>query len=430
MQKNLDRRSFLKAGAAAGAVAFTAPLFIPSHVLGGNGRVGANDRINVGLIGAGRQGRDVAGAMGRVNGVQIAARADVQKNLGDYQDYRELLERKDIDAVINATPTHWHAIVGIHAALAGKHIYTEKPLTLTILEGRRMVEASRRHNVVHQTGSQQRSSFANYRGAMLVRNGAIGKVERVVGYNYPSPWHNELPGQPVPDGLDWDRWVGPAKETAFNQGLLPPRGEPGWISIRDFSGGEVADWGTHGLDQVQWALGMDDSGPVEVIVEGDAFEPWVLKEPRSGRGEGPTQPRVSLRYENGTILQVFGHNHAFGARFIGEKGSITINRGGARSDPQDLVAVSNEKLAEMEVQLYRSSNHFSDFIDCIRAGRRPVADVEIGHRSATVCHLVNIGRWLGRNLKWDPKAERFVNDDEANTYLDYKRRPGYELPEV
>ncbi len=420
----LDRRTFIKAGAAA----LTMPLFIPSHVLAGNGRTGANDRINMGCIGAGRQGRGLIGAFNRIEGVQVIARADVQRDRGDYQDYRELLERKDIDAVINATPTHWHAIVGIHAAQAGKHIYTEKPLTLTIHEGRRMVEAARRHNVVHQTGSQQRSSFANYRGCMLVRNGAIGKVKRVRGYNYPSPWHNELPGQDVPEGLDWDRWVGPARQTPFHPGLLPPRGNPGWISMRDFSGGEMADWGAHGLDQVQWALGMDDSGPVEIWTEGDDFEPWVLTEPRGGRGQGPTQPRVYMRYESGTVLELFGHNHAFGAHFIGEDGEITINRGGARSDPPERVAVSREKLAEMQVQLVRSGNHQRNFIDCIRSGERPVADVEAGHRTATVCHLGNIARWLGRRLKWDPVAERFEDDDEANALLDYERREGFELP--
>ncbi len=418
----MDRRTFIKAGAAALAM----PLFIPSHVLGGNGRVGANDRVNLGLIGVGNMGRGLLGAFNRREDAQVIMRADVNKARGDVQDYRRLLERKDIDAVIDATPDHWHSLVGIHAAQAGKHIYTEKPLTLTISEGRLMVEASRRNTIVHQTGQQQRSMFGNYRACMLIRNGAIGKVLRVHGADYASPWENGLEGEAVPEDLDWDRWVGPARQTPYHPGIYNRRGQPGSVWLRDFSGGDWTNWGPHGIDQIQWALGMDDSGPVELWTEGEPFEPWVMREPL--RRAGPRRPRVFMRYANGTEVIFDGRGHQSGAHFVGEKGEITITRGGARSDPPQLLAVSPEQLGQMPVQLERSGNHHGNFIECIRAGRRPVADVEIGHRSATVCHLGNIARWVGRRLRWDPVAERFKDDDEANALLDRERRKGYELP--
>ncbi len=425
-QPPLNRRSFLKTTAAASAAAAAGPMFLPRSARG------ANERFMLGLIGAGPRGRSVAGAFARQADVTVAMRADVHKARGDTQNYHELLERDDIDGVIVATGDRWHALAAIHAAQAGKHIFTEKPLSFTVREGRKMVEATRRYNVVHQTGSQQRSMDDDYRACMLIRNGAIGKVRRVQAYNYCSPMEHAMPGGDAPPELDWDRWCGPVAAVPYNENVYPMRANPGWMSFRQFSGGEMTGWGTHGLDHIQWALGKDDSGPVELWTEGEPFEPWIVKEPRPGRFHGPKEPKIFMRYDDGAdgIEVEFTDDAPMGGGvFYGEKGTIRSGRGSLRSDPPELAKVGADELEAMDVQLYRSRDHNRDWLDCIKSGERPCADVEVGHRSATVCHLANIARWTGRRLRWDPVKEQFLNDDDANTYLDYERRKGYELPD-
>jgi len=430
------RRCFLRRGLAAGTAAAAAPYFIPRHVLATAEQPGANDRIGLGGIGIGRQGSGVLrGAAGQGRVVAIAdvhlhrahQRAEPFKAEA-YQDYRKLLERKDIDAIVTATPDHWRALVCIHAAQAGKDIYAEKPMTLTIREGRLMVEAVRKYKRVLQVGSQQRSQRENRFGCELVRNGRIGKIHTVIGHNYPSPWECALPGQPVPDGLDWDMWCGPTELVPYHPDLYAPRANPGWISFRPYSGGEMTGWGAHGLDQIQWALGMDESGPVEVWTEGEKFNPPTYTEPESrARGDRMCRsPMVFYRYANGVVLKLDNGN-AGGGIFEGEKGKIEIFRGRVTSNPPELV---KEPIRDDEIHLYKSDNHIRNWLDCIRSRERPVADVEIGHRSSTVCHLGNIARWLGRKLQWDPEKEVFVGDDEANTYVDRPRRKPYELPET
>ncbi len=422
----LGRRSFLKQ-TVAGAAGILAPMILPREVFG------ANERVVLGLIGAGPQGRGLAGAFTRIDNVTVAMRADVHQNRGDTQDYRELLDRDDIDGVIIAPGDRWHAIASIHAAQAGKHMYTEKPMTLSILEGRRVVEAVRRHNVVFQTGSQQRSTHDNWRGCMMVRNGVLGKIRKVEAHNYCSPMEHALPGGDPPRELDWDRWIGPVQMVPYNENVYPMRANPGWMSLRQFSGGEMTGWGTHGLDQIQWALGMDASGPVEMWTEGDPFEPWIVKEPRPGRFHGPKEPKILMRYDDGAdgIEMEFTDRAPMGGGiFHGEKGTLTIDRGSFRSDPRELAMLRPADYDAMEVQLYRSSNHHRNFIECLKSGECTAADAETGHRSTSLCHLANITRWLGRRLSWDPVAERFRDDDEANGFLDYERRKGYELPVV
>ena len=425
----LSRRSFLQTSAAVAA-----PYIIPSGVLAAKGRPGANDRIGVGYIGAGRR----AGGLYRLpKEAQMVAVADVdisrakraagRAKAKTYQDYRKMLEQKDVDAVVVSTPDHWHALPCIHACQAGKDAYCEKPMTLTIREGRLMAQAVRKYKRVFQTGSQQRSQKANRLGCELIRNGRLGKLKIVLGANYASPWNCALPGQAVPATLDWDMWCGPTQPRAYNKDLYIPRANPGWISFRKYSGGEMTGWGAHGLDQVQWALGMDESGPVEVWTEGPKFNPPTYTQPAS-RGKGNKiceQPTVFFRYADGVVLKL-GGGPGGGAVFEGENGKITINRGSAKGSPAELV---KEPLTDPKVRLYVSNHHMQNWIDCIKSRKRCVADVEIGHRSATVCHLGNIARWLGRKLKWDPKQEKFVGDDEANTYLDRPRRKGYEMPD-
>ncbi|MBM4155166.1 MAG: Gfo/Idh/MocA family oxidoreductase [Lentisphaerae bacterium] len=459
----VTRREFVRRGVATGAVIAAAPVFIPAAAFG------ANDKIGIAVIGPGRQGGGLLGSAGRSPEARIVALADVnlprarkaaEKYKAEvYKDYRKLLERKDVDAVITATPEHWRALTCIHACQAGKDVYAEKPMTLTILEGRRMVEAVRKYNRVFQCGSQQRSQAENFIGCRLVREGIVGRVQKVIAFNYPSPWHCALPAQPVPDELDWDLWCGPTEPVAYHADLYAPRAYPGWLSFRPYSGGEMTGWGAHGFDQIQCALGMDESGPVEVWVGDGKFEPPAYDKPESAnRGNKLcSAPVVSFRYAGGTVVEL-GDGPRGGGVFIGEKGTVRIDRGRCSSEPADLVAGPLKKGIDELRALARAresgvadptpppspvpgqdapkepspavgGGHMQNWFDCIRSRARPIADVEIGHRSATVCHLGNIARWTGKRLAWDPVKERF-DDAGANAFLDRARRKPYELPET
>ena len=434
--RGCSRRQFIRrALAAAGAV--SAPVVLPPGVLAAAGRPGANERIGVAGIGVGRRGGQVIGYLKHIPGARLVAVADVclprARQVAGwfgakvYQDYRKLLERKDVDAIITATPEQWRGLICIHACQAGKDLYVEKPMSLTIREGRLIVKAARKYGRVFQTGSQQRSMGANRKGCELIRNGRLGKIRRVIAHNYPSPWLCALPEQPLPDGLDWEMWCGPAEKVPYHKDIQTPRANPGWLSFRPFSGGEMTGWGSHGFDQVQWALGMDESGPVEVWTEGPPLKlpTYTAPESRDRGNRICSQPRVFFRYP-GDIVMELGEGPMGGAIFIGENGRMTIDRGKCVSDPPEL---AREPLSNPRVRLYRSDNHMLNWLECIKTRKRPVADVEIGHRSATVCHLGNIARLLGRRLRWDPIAEVFIDDPEANLYLDRARRKGYELPE-
>jgi len=431
--RGTTRRTFLRRSAAA-SVVVAAPMFIPSHVLGKPGQPGANDRIGLGYIGVGRRGGWLPSFNG---GNAVLAIADVnlpraqQKaasyKADAYQDYRKLLERKDIDAIVTATPDHWRALVCIHAAQAGKDVYAEKPMTLTVAEGRKVVEAVRKYQRVFQTGSQQRSMIKDIEGCAMIREGRLGKIKRIVANNYPSPWPCHLPAEAVPDSIDWDMWCGPVALTPYNKDLYAPRTKPGWISFQEFSGGEMTGWGAHGFDMIQWALGMDESGPVRIWTEGEPFKAPILKEAH-GRGAGESQtihPKVFMEYACGAVMEL-AKGPTGGGLFHGEKGMIGIDRAKIWSDPKELTA---EPPGKEKKGGGGEAEHFKNFYDCIKTRQRPVADVEAGHRSATVCHLGNIARWLGRELKWDPKAEKFIGDDEANKMLDRPHRKGYELPD-
>jgi predicted dehydrogenase len=434
----VSRRQFLRRSAGAAAASVAVPYLIPSGVLAFHGAPGANDRIGVAGIGVGRQGGGLVRGASRKAEVRLVALADVHlpraEQLAEsldavpYQDYRKLLERKDVDAVITATNDQWRALVCIHAAQAGKDIYAEKPLTLTIREGRLIVQAVEKYQRVLQTGSQQRSHPANRYGCELVRNGRLGKIQMVIGSNYPSPWEADLPGQTVPEGLDWDMWCGPAPLVPYHADLFAPRANPGWISFRPYSGGEMTGWGPHGLDQIQWALGMDDTGPVEVWTEGPAFDPPTYTQPESrARGEKIcASPMIYYRYANGITLKLDNGNPG-GGIFIGEEGKIEIFRSRVTSNPEEL---AKQPIRDDEIRLIASNDHMQNWLDCIKSREKPIADAEVGHRSTTVCHLGNIARWVGRRLRWDPVAERFPDDEQANQFLDRPRRKPYELPET
>lgn len=397
------------------AAAFT---IVPRHVLGGKGYVAPNDRINLGFIGNGKQARGLLNAI--LNSVpdsvaiaacdvdkkkldhfvELAQQANakkVQAEVKAYSHYREMLERKDIDGVVIATPDHWHAQMSIDAAKAGKDIYCEKPLALTIAEGRAMVEATRKYKRVFQTGSMQRSQKYFRQASELVRNGYIGQIKEInVSVGEPVK-ECDLPSLPTPDYLDWDAWIGPSFYRGYNPVLSPPIEDSSWAwwrGYKGFGGGYITDWGAHMFDIVQWALGMDDSGPV-------AFNPPSVPGATSG---------LSFMYANGIVVnhKQWGDGNAI--QFIGTEGTIEVSRSFLRSNPESIVNLS---LKPGDKRLYHSDNHYTDWTNAMKGRTHPVADVEIGHRTATVCNAINIAYQLQRPIKWNPKKERF-DDESAN----------------
>lgn len=426
------RREFFRTAAAS---ALALPYFVPASALGRAAESSANERVGVGYIGNGRRAAQLTGLPTDAHIVGVAD-CDLQRagawakkyKCPAYQNYHELLANPDVDAVVVATPDHWHILASIHACQAGKDVYVEKPMSLTIHEGRQLVNAARKYKRIVQVGSQQRSMAANQLGCKLVRDGAIGRVHTVLANNYPSPWECDLPGQPVPDGLDWDMWCGQTPIVPFNKDIRIPRANPGWISFRPWSGGEMTGWGAHGFDQIQCALGADATGPVEIWTEGPKYDPptYTKPGPRVVGEKKCSQPTVFMRYANGATVKL-ADGPPGGGKFIGEKGSITIYRAKVVSDPPEIV-----KDAEKATDYHAGGDtreHQANWIACIKSRELSIADVEIGHRSTTVCHLGNIARWAGRRLQWDPQAEQFVRDADANKFLTRPQRKPYQIPD-
>ena len=435
VSRSTSRRQFLKGSAAAGAaLALSAPTIIPASALGANGAAAPSERLTLGFIGMGTQMR---GHLNRLTGrrdTQVLAVCDVdstrRNNAKEFVerkykeleragyegcaapvDFREITGRGDIDAVVIATPDHWHTIPVLEACKAKKDIYCEKPLTLTIAEAKACIDAVRKYERVFQTGSQQRSDKEFRQACEYVRNGRIGKIQRVlVDVGSPSK-PCDLPEEMMEPGLDWDRWLGPAPMRPYHS-ELSPRGIhkhfPNWRNYREYSGGMMTDWGAHHFDIAQWGLGMDESGPVEIIPPEDR---------KAQRG-------VRYVYENG--VEVI-HGGGGGVTFVGTEGEIFVNRGKIRSTPE---SVLKEPLTEKDVRLYASPGHMEDWLRCIKSRQRPICDVEVGARSVTVCHLGNLAYWNGRRLKWDPKKWEFPGDPEANGWRDRARRGAYQLPTV
>jgi predicted dehydrogenase len=436
----LSRRHFLQRTASL-AAALAAPQVLPSGVLAAAGSPGANDRIGVGFIGIGRQAGDLLRLVLQAPDARFVAVADVNLTRAQEaaarhgaepcQDYRRLLERKDVDAIVTATPEHWRSNVCIHACQAGKDVYAEKPMTLTIREGRLMVQAARKYKRVFQVGSQQRSMWIDQAACELVRKGGLGKVQKVYVWNYPSPWECGLPAEPIPEGLDWDMWCGPTEVVPYHKDLYLPRANPGWLSFRPYSGGEMTGWGAHGFDMIQAALGMDESGPVEVWTEGPKFDPprYTQAESKARGDKLCSSPKVFFRYPGDIVMEMVDKTPdgvrppSFGGIIYGSEGRLTIDRGRISSEPED---IATDLMTKRPKGL--NDNHIRNWLECVRSRQRPTADVEIGHRSATVCHLGNIARWTGRRLRWDAARENFGKDPEANQHLDRPRRKPWELP--
>ena len=416
---SVTRRFFLKQALRAGTTGCVATHVIPSGVLAAPGRAGANDRIGVGYIGLGARGNHILHHL--PTDAEIVAVCDVDarrvakvangQNYATSGDYRRLLDNKDVDAVVITTPDHWHALQSIHACQAGKDVFCDKPLSLTVREGRAMVQAARKSNCVFQAGPQQRSIPAAIYACEFVRAGKLGKLREVHVTNNRTSRDWELPGEPVPEGLDWDMWLGPSAKHPFHSKIYNvsrQRDWFGWMAFRPWSGGMMTSWGAHGMDLMQWGLGMDASGPSEV-------EPL---------GEGLTC-ELQYKYPNHVIVKLDKAPQG-GAIFVGEKGTVTVACGMVTWDPPEL----GKDAPESVTSLFPGATapiHTQQWLKCVRTRQGLTCDVEIGHRTATACHVGNIARWLGRKVRWDPVNETFVGDDEANALLSRPMRQPWHL---
>jgi predicted dehydrogenase len=395
----------------------------------------ANERVRLGFIGVGRQAMGLLNNFMRIPGVEVVAGADVyaikrerfalrvQKNMTEagktyvapklYEDYRELLENTEVDAVVIASPDHWHAIMAIDACKAKKDIYLEKPLTFTIKEGQELVKAVRANGIVLAVGSMQRAAVNFQTAAMHVQKGRLGKISQVlvhVGDN-PHPKPYDLAKEEIPAGLNWQKWLGPIPALHFNDllnpgiSLNPDKNEAAWGAWRwykETGGGLMTDWGAHMIDVAQWGLSMDRNGPVEVI-------------------PGTSDKPLTYRYANGVEMLITKFDEGRqGVKYIGENGWIKVSRGNYDSSIKELEIGK-------EPENFSFGAHHVDFIDSIRKRKDPIVPVEIGHSTCSVCTIGNIAADLGRTLKWDPIAQVFSDDWEANTKLHYTYQNGYTL---
>ena len=449
---SVTRRDFVK-GTAALAVA--APTIISARALGNDKTPAPSNRLTLGFIGIGKQ---ASGHLDNLSGradTEVLAVCDVHSGrrerarnvteakykklerpsdgVKEYKTYQDLLDRKDIDAVVIGTPDHWHTIIALNAAKAGKDIYCEKPLTLTIHEAKTIIDGVRKYDRVFQTGSQQRSSGPFHLAVNTIHDGKIGKIKEVwIGIGKTSK-PCDLPTEPTPDGIDFDQWLGQAPERGYNDVLCRKESEPskypfnpGWRDYREYSGGYITDWGAHHFDITQWALGMDHSGPVEILPskQADGFgAQFIYRGSPVGdeilcthknvvyEGEGldpKTKQKKQLKETNGIL-------------FIGTQGRLFVNRSMILSEPTGIIE---------GVKDVPHVEHRQNWIDCIRSRQKPICDVEIGARSVTVCHLVNLAYWHNRKMNWDPQKWEFPGDAEANAWRDRPRREKYQLPNV
>ena len=431
--KNFSRRKFLQT-TLAGAAGFSVLPLLKSCG-------SPNDTIRLGFIGLGQQAMGLMRGFNSIQGVQIVAGADVygikckrfenrlkahydeagiNVDVKTYKDYKQLLDRKDIDAVIIATPDHWHALNTIDACNAGKDVYLEKPITFTIREGVEVVKAVRSKNRILAVGSQQRSDYNFYHAARLARTGAIGKLEKVYAYvgDFPSPY--DLPEMSLPGDLDWDMWLGPNPYVHYNERLNPSisldpvQNERGWAEWRYFKetgGGFITDWGAHNFDIAQWGLDEDNGGPLEIIPPGYNGTEYL-----------------SYVYASGVVVtnQPYDEGKTRGIKFWGADGWIEVSRG--RYDASDdSFKPTAEQIADEGLPYETGVPHLEDFILSVRNRKDPVVPVETGHRTCTTCVLGNIANELGRPVRWDPAREFFVNDPEAEKYYHREYRQGYSL---
>lgn len=429
------RREFMSRGAAALSAAVAIPTFVRSTAFGA---AAPSNRITMGMIGMGGQmGGHFRAMLGRSD-VQVLAVCDVDrrkreeakaqtesayaeampsgayKGCDAYLEYERVCERPDIDAVLIATPDHWHAAISLAAIKAGKDVFCEKPMTLTIREGRLVSDACKQYGTIYQVGSQQRSEWAFRTACEIVRNGWIGKVRTCYASLGQFAEPATLAEQPIPEGFDYDRWLGPTPWYPYNERRVEGNFGGGWRCFWEYGSRKNGDWGAHHFDIIQWALGMDDSGPVKFIPKG-----W----------EG-TSHQTHIYADGATVLRDYPtHNPANPGnrmiQFVGEKGEVFVSR----NEMLDTVpaGLARTPLAPSDVHLYESRSHLGNWIDCIRSRKQPICHAEIGHRTATICQLNGIAQRLGRPVEWDPVQEQILNDPEAARWCDRPRRAPYVL---
>ncbi len=440
MSKRFSRRSFVKASAAS---AIAAPMIVPKSAFG------ANDKITVGFIGVGSRGNaHVNGITGRA-GVEAVAACDVdakyleraKKTMGEknrklgrradiagYEKYEELIARKDIDAVVITTPDHWHTKIAVEAMLAGKDVYCEKPLTLTVDEGKILTRVCKQTKRVFQVGTQQRSGRQFLNTVAFIRNGGLGKISKVNCSIGGGPKGGPFPVEEPPAHLNWDRWLGQTDKVEY-------RAKRCHYQFRwwyEYSGGKMTDWGAHHVDIAQWGIGMEDSGPY--LVKGTATHPVPFDEKGNPTKDDSYNTATAFNVkamfntkQHGEVEMTIRNDGKNGITFTGEKGEIFVNRGGGSGlldgkRPE----VSKDQIAEI-YKTEMNPDHYQNWIECIKSRNLPVSDVFSHHRHLSTCHLANIAIRLNREIKFDPKSEQINSDVEANAMLKRKQRAPYQI---
>ncbi len=449
----MKRRNFIK-NTALTATALGFPTILPASVFGKNA---PSNKINIGQIGCGRIARDhdLPGVW-RHEVARIVAVSDLDskrmlegkryvedyytKKMGSpyldvkqFGDYREMLQQPDIDAVVISTPDHWHSQPAMEAALAGKHVYLQKPTSLTIKEGRQLVEVVNKTGVILQLGTQQRSSEQFRKAAELVRNGRIGKLHTVKIGLPGDPSGPVAPIMPVPKNLNYEMWLGSTPEVPYTEiGVHPQEGygRPGWLRLEQYGAGMITGWGQHHFDSAAWGMDTELTGP--------RYLEAVAEFPRSGLWDVHGDFMVKAEYDNGILMLTSG-GYPNGIRYEGSEGWIWVSRGDYVASASDPVAknasakaldASDPKILQSvigpdEIQLQRSSEHHGNWLGAIQGENELLSPVEIGHRACSVCLVSHIAMKIGRKLEWDPRAESFVNDPEANAYLSRPQRAPY-----
>jgi predicted dehydrogenase len=436
MKKNhfLTRRDFLHGAAAIGA-AVSFPSIVPSTVFGANA---PSNRITMGMIGMGGQmGGHLNGMLSRRD-VQVVAVCDVDRSKREsaknsversyaqniasgtykgcdaYNEYENICSRPDIDSVFICTPDHWHVPICLAAMKSGKDVFCQKPLTLTIHEGQLLRNASKQYGTIFQVGSQQRSERAFRTAAEIVRNGWIGKVKTCYAQLGQFSQPQVLAEEPIPDGFDYDRWIGPTPWYPYNRQRVLGNFGGGWRCFWEYGARKNGDWGAHHFDIIQWALGMDNSGPVKFIPkgwEGTQYQTHIYADGVTVLRDCPIQNPVNR-----------GNNMI---QFIGEEGQVFVSRNGMLDTiPTEL---ATRPFGPNDIRLYNSNNHDGNWIDCIHSRQETICPAEVGHRTATACHLNSIAERLGRPIQWDPVEEKILNDPEAARWVDRPRRAPYVL---
>jgi len=452
-KQKISRRNYLKKMAVASSSLALGPTIVPASVFGKNA---PSNSIHIGQIGFGRiaRGHDLPGTM-QYDRAKIIAVSDVDSNrtqkgkefiegwysektgkknylkVNTFQDYREMLLEKDLDAVIISTPDHWHAQPAMEAAVAGKDIYLQKPTSLTIAEGRAMSDVVKQHGVILQVGTQQRSSPQFRIAAELVRNGRIGKLQTVKIGLPGDPSGPVAEKMPVPPNLNYDMWLGSTPEVYYTEMRVHSQAEigsrPGWLRCEQFGAGMITGWGQHHIDSAHWGMDTEYTGPIEVEA--------IAQFPKSGLWDVHGDFMVKAKYENDIDMYISG-GYPNGIRYEGTEGWIFVSRGDYSATASDPVDKANNSKAldasnpdiltsaigDNEIHLYRSEEHHGNWLECIETRKEPISPAEMGHRTCTVCLICHIAMKLPRKLRWDPSREKFLNDDEANGMLSRPQR--------